>query len=98
MSRSVLIGAQAALQELPMWAAADGRDAIVRRLRFKSFDRAFGFMTRVALKAQAMDHHPEWSNVYGKVDIVLTTHDAGGVTDLDCELAAFIDAAAADVS
>ena len=61
---------------------------------FGDFSRAFGFMTRVAMQAEKLDHHPEWSNVYSKVDIVLTTHDAGGVTELDVAMARFIDATA----
>lgn len=93
MPRPEIIGADAALAGLPLWSAAPGRDAIVRTLRFKDFTAAFAFMTRVAEKAEAMDHHPEWSNVYNRVDILLTTHDPGGVTDLDVELARFIDRA-----
>ena len=88
------IGASEALARLQGWTAVDGRDAIAKQFRFADFNAAFGFMTRVALKADKMDHHPEWSNVYSKVDVVLTTHDAGGVTDKDVELAAFMDAAA----
>jgi 4a-hydroxytetrahydrobiopterin dehydratase len=88
------IGAAQALAQLPAWKAVDGRDAITRRYTFKDFNAAFGFMTRVALKADRMDHHPEWSNVYDKVDVVLTTHDADGVTAKDIELARFMDAAA----
>lgn len=85
----------AALAVLPLWAVADEtRQALVRSLRFADFNTAFAFMTRVALKAETMDHHPEWSNVYNRVEVLLTTHDAGGVTDLDLELARFIDAAA----
>lgn len=88
------IGASEALARLQGWTAVDGRDAIAKQFRFADFNAAFGFMTRVALKADKMDHHPEWSNVYSKVDVVLTTHDAGGVTEKDVELAAFMDAAA----
>ena len=85
-----------ALDALPGWRAhAGGRPAIERRLKFADFNTAFAFMTRVALKAEAMDHHPEWFNVYNRVEVVLTTHDAGGVTELDIELARFIDEAAA---
>jgi len=87
-------GAEAAVSRLTGWVAVQGRDAIAKRYTFADFNAAFGFMTRVALKADRMDHHPEWSNVYNKVDVVLTTHDAGGVTDRDIELAAFMDAAA----
>ena len=89
------IGAQAALEHLQGWRAADGRDAIVRSFRFKDFNAAFGWMMRVALLAEKLDHHPEWSNVYDKVDVLLATHDAGGVTALDLEMARFMDAAAA---
>ncbi len=94
MPPSPHIGADAALALLPLWERAPGRDAIARTLRFKSFNQAFGFMTRVALKAEQLDHHPEWTNVYGRVDIVLQTHDADGVTELDVTLAGFIDKAA----
>ena len=88
------IGAKAALARLQGWAAAEGRDALVKTYRFADFNAAFGWMTRVALKADAMDHHPEWSNVYNRVDVLLATHDADGVTELDVALAAFMDAAA----
>ena len=88
------IGAASALQQLKGWSETPGRDAIAKTFKFADFNAAFGFMTRVALMADKMDHHPEWSNVYNKVDVVLTTHDAGGVTDKDVELAAFMDAAA----
>ena len=78
------------------WRVDDGdRPAIARSLRFGDFNAAFGFMARVALKAETMDHHPEWSNVYNRVEILLTTHDAGGVTDRDVTLARFIDETAA---
>ena len=87
------IGADKALEKLSGWARAQGdRDAIARTYRFADFNAAFGFMTRVALKADKMDHHPEWSNVYNRVAITLTTHD--GVTALDIELARFMDEAA----
>ena len=85
------IGAAAALKSLPEWAAVEGRDAVTRRFRFADFSAAFGFMTRAALAAEAMDHHPEWTNVYNRVEIVLTTHSAGGVTGLDVDLAQAID-------
>jgi 4a-hydroxytetrahydrobiopterin dehydratase len=87
-------GAKEAVGKLTGWKAVDGRDAITRQFKFADFNAAFGFMTRVALKADKMDHHPEWSNVYNKVEVVLTTHDAGGVTDKDIELAMFMDEAA----
>lgn len=85
------IGASAALNDLHGWAATDGRDAIRKQFKFADFNEAFGFMARVALKADKMDHHPEWSNVYNTVDVTLTTHDADGVTDLDKTLASFMD-------
>ena len=88
------IGAQAALATLADWRAVDGRDAIARDFRFEDFNAAFGFMARVALKAETMNHHPEWSNVYNRVAVVLTTHDADGVTGLDLQLARFMDEAA----
>jgi len=72
----------------------EGRDAIRRDLAFADFKEAFAFMTRVALKAEQMNHHPEWFNVYNRVEIVLSTHDAGGLTEKDVTLARFIDAAA----
>ncbi len=85
------------LKSLPLWRASTGeRPAIERSLKFKDFNAAFGFMTRVALMADKMDHHPEWSNVYNRVEVLLTTHDAGGVTALDIEMARFIDEAAPD--
>lgn len=74
----------------------DGADAIARSLTFEDFNAAFGFMTRVALWADKADHHPEWSNVYNKVEVRLTTHDAGGVTDKDLALARFIDGIAGE--
>lgn len=84
-----------ALAQLPAWSAHNGdRRAITRSLRFADFNAAFGFMSRVALLAETMDHHPEWSNVYNRVEVLLTTHDAGGVTDKDVRMARFIDEAA----
>jgi len=77
---------------LPDWQQVTGRDAIRRELRFKDFNQAWGFMSRVALLAEKMDHHPEWSNVWNKVTIELTTHDAGGLTGNDVTLAKAIDA------
>ena len=83
------------LSDLPLWHAAEGeRHAIARSFRFPDFNTAFGFMARVALMADKLDHHPEWSNVYDRVEVLLTTHDAGGVTELDVKLANFIDDAA----
>ena len=74
------------------WATAEGRDALERTFTFDDFAGAFAFMTRAALKAEAMNHHPEWTNVYNRVAVTLTTHDAGGVTDKDRELAAYMNA------
>lgn len=78
------------------WRGAEGRDAVQKTYAFKTFNQAFGFMARCALKAEAMNHHPEWFNVYNRVEVTLTTHSAGGVTALDAELAAFMDKAADD--
>lgn len=83
-----------ALAQLDGWTAADGREAIVKRFQFADFNTAFGFMTRVALAAEKMDHHPEWSNVYNRVEILLATHESGGVTERDIKLARLVDAAA----
>jgi 4a-hydroxytetrahydrobiopterin dehydratase len=87
------IGAEKALAQLSGWSAVSGRDAIIKTFKFNDFNEAFGFMTRVALLADKMDHHPEWSNVYNRVEVTLTTHDSGGVTALDVALAKFCDAA-----
>jgi 4a-hydroxytetrahydrobiopterin dehydratase len=96
MTRPDRIGAAAALEDLPQWSAAEGgRDAIRRSFKFADFNAAFGFMARAALTAEKLDHHPEWFNVYNRVDVTLATHDAGGVTRLDVELARFMDEAAA---
>lgn len=84
-----------ALLGLPDWQACDGRDAISRSFRFHDFSEAFAFMTRVALAAERLNHHPEWCNVYNRVDITLTTHDAGGLTERDIRLAHQIDLAMA---
>ena len=89
------IGAGAALAQLSGWTAHDSRDAIVKAFKFADFNAAFGFMTRVALLAEKLDHHPEWSNVYDRVEVLLSTHDAGGVTGLDLAMAKFMDEAAA---
>ncbi len=78
--------------DLPHWQAVAGRDAIERKFRFKDFSHAWAFMARVALLAEKQDHHPEWSNVWNKVDIVLSTHDAGGLSARDVALARAIDA------
>ncbi len=85
---------KAALQELPGWADTLGREAIARTFVFKDFNEAFGFMTRAALVAEKRDHHPEWRNVYKTVEVVLATHDAGGVTALDIGLATTMNAIA----
>ena len=77
-----------AVQELEGWADVPGRDAITKTFRFKNFRKAFGFMAESALVAEKMDHHPDWANVYGKVEVTLTTHAAQGVTSLDIALAA----------
>ncbi len=93
MSRPQKIGAAEALKALPDWTAVEGgRDAIQRTYRFKDFNQAFGFMTRVALLAEKADHHPEWSNVWNRVDVLLTTHDAGGLSQRDIAMAQAIDA------
>ncbi len=88
------IGAEAALARLQGWRAVEGRDAIAKEFRFKDFNAAFAFMTRVALHAEKADHHPEWFNVYNRVDVVLATHDARGVTEKDVALAQAMDEAA----
>jgi len=92
------IGADAALAQLPGWRRGEGqREVITRTYVFSDFNAAFGFMTRVALMADKMDHHPEWSNVYNRVEVNLTTHDVDGVTGLDLSLAQFMEAVAADL-
>ena len=85
---------RAAIAGLAGWREADGRDAIEKSFRFKSFNAAFGFMARVALVAEKRDHHPEWFNVYNRVRVDLTTHDSGGITANDTDLAARMDALA----
>jgi 4a-hydroxytetrahydrobiopterin dehydratase len=82
---------KAALGRLKGWSEVNGRDAISRKFVFADFNAAFGFMTRAALVAEKMDHHPEWFNVYKTVEVTLSTHDAGGVTERDIELAAAMD-------
>ena len=81
----------AALAGLPGWSEVEGRDAIRRRFEFRNFIEAFGFMTRAAIWAEKMKHHPEWSNVYKTVDVVLTTHDVDGLSELDVKLARKLD-------
>lgn len=89
------IGAAAAIAQLSGWRAAEGRDAIQKSYRFKDFNAAFAFMSAAALHAEKHDHHPEWFNVYNNVDVTLSTHDAGGVTEKDIALARFMDETAA---
>src|SRR5688572_19378180 len=84
-------GRKDALGKLSAWVEVSGRDAITRKFVFKDFNQAFGFMTRAALVAEKMDHHPEWFNVYKTVEVTLSTHDAGGLTDLDIKLAQEMD-------
>jgi 4a-hydroxytetrahydrobiopterin dehydratase len=93
MTRPAKIGARAALKDLPQWSAAEGRDAIARSFKFADFASAFAWMSRIALAAEKLDHHPEWSNVYNRVEVTLATHDAGGVTELDVQLAKIMDQA-----
>src|SRR6202790_890301 len=78
---------KAALAKLPGWSAAKDREAITRKFVFEDFNAAFGFMTRAALVAEKLDHHPEWFNVYKTVEVTLSTHDFGGVTELDVKRA-----------
>src|ERR1043166_8249465 len=85
----------AALARLKGWSEAKGRDAITKKFVFKDFNAAFGFMTRAALVAEKLDHHPEWFNVYKTVEVTLSTHDAGGLTELDVKLAEAMDQIAA---
>ena len=80
-----------ALGKLNGWTEVSGRDAITKKFVFKDFNQAFGFMARAALVAEKMDHHPEWFNVYKNVEVTLSTHDAGGLTELDVKLAAEMD-------
>ncbi len=81
----------AALTSLSGWSEIEGRDAIGKSFKFADFNQAWGFMTRVALAAEKLDHHPEWFNVYNRVDIALSTHDAGGLSERDIALAKIID-------
>jgi 4a-hydroxytetrahydrobiopterin dehydratase len=82
---------KAALARLSGWTEVQGRDAIAKKFVFADFNAAFGFMTRAALIAEKLDHHPEWFNVYRTVEVTLSTHDAGGVTELDIKLAEAMD-------
>jgi 4a-hydroxytetrahydrobiopterin dehydratase len=86
---------KAALAKLTGWSDVAGRDAISKKFAFKDFNEAFGFMARAALIAEKLDHHPEWFNVYNKVEVTLSTHDAGGVTERDVKLAGEMDRLAA---
>ena len=95
MTRPTRIDAATAVAKVPGWSVLPGeRDAIQRTFKFANFNEAFGFMTRVAIMAEKLDHHPEWFNVYNRVEVTLTTHDADGVTDLDVAMAQFMNAAA----
>ena len=85
-----------ALGKLKGWSDIKDRDAITKKFEFKDFNQAFGFMARAALAAEKMDHHPEWFNVYNKIEVTLSTHDAGGVTELDVKLAEAMDKIAAE--
>jgi 4a-hydroxytetrahydrobiopterin dehydratase len=85
-----------ALAKLAGWSELQGRDAIGKKFVFKDFSEAFGFMTRAALVAEKLDHHPEWFNVYKTVEVTLSTHDAGGLTDLDVQLAEAMNAIAGE--
>ncbi len=92
MAQKLDAAARAGLaQRLPAWALVDGRDAIHRTFKFKDFSAAFGFMARAALVAEKLDHHPEWTNVWNRVEVTLSTHSAGGLTDLDLALAEAMD-------
>ena len=82
----------ALLGRFPEWTHEPSRDAITRQFKFDDFARAFGFMASIAIIAEKMDHHPEWSNVYNRVDILLTTHDADGLSERDAKLAEAIEA------
>ena len=82
---------KSALAKLDGWSEVEGRDAISKKFAFKDFNEAFGFMARVALIAEKLDHHPEWFNVYNRVEVMLATHDAGGVTERDVKLAEAMD-------
>jgi 4a-hydroxytetrahydrobiopterin dehydratase len=93
------IGAEKAISGLTGWAIVAGkRDAIEKTFQFADFKSAWSFMSAVALKAEQMDHHPEWFNVYNRVEVILTTHDADGVTDKDTQLARFMDSLGAKLA
>ena len=95
MTKMQIDDLKTALKRLPDWKLAEKREAITRKFQFVDFDAAFAFMTRSALLAAKMDHHPEWFNVYSKVEVTLATHDAGGVTQKDIDLAVAMDGYAA---
>ena len=95
MAKLAIEELKSALKRLPDWQLVPNREAITRKFQFVDFDAAFAFMTRVAMLAAKMDHHPEWSNVYNKVEVTLATHDAGGVTQKDIDLATAMDGYAA---
>jgi 4a-hydroxytetrahydrobiopterin dehydratase len=82
---------KAALGRLKLWSEVSGRDAITRKFKFKNFREAFAFMTKVADVAEQMNHHPEWTNIYQTVEVTLSTHDAGGLTKLDVDMAEAMD-------
>jgi len=82
---------KAALGKLKLWSEVSGRDAITRKFKFKNFREAFAFMTKVAEVAEQMNHHPEWTNIYQTVEVTLSTHDAGGITKLDIDMAEAMD-------
>lgn len=86
------------LKELDGWTRVEGRDAIFKKFRFVDFRHAWTFMEDVAVEADEMSHHPEWLNVYNRVEVTLTTHDVGGVSELDFDLAAIMDEIAAEVA
>ena len=88
---SIVLTDTEVMSQLSGWSIVQGRSAIMKSFKFKGFGQAFGFMTEVALIAEKMDHHPEWFNVYSRVDVTLTTHSAGGITDLDVKLAQAVD-------
>lgn len=87
----------AALADLEGWARAEGRDAITKKFKFLDFRTAWSFMEDVAVEADEMSHHPEWTNIYNRVEVTLTTHDVGGVSELDLDLAAFMDEVAREM-
>src|SRR3954467_13220228 len=95
MAKLAIEDLKQALKRLPDWQLAQGREAITRKFQFVDFDAAFAFMTRSALMGAKMDHHPEWFNVYNKIEVTLATHDAGGVTQKDIEFATAMDGSAA---